>query len=77
MNEKIESVRQLIKNRQTLKAREMLNEIEKDMERKEALEEFASEVKRRIRSIGRSQHIEISAIDELCIKYSIKFKEKE
>ena len=57
MNEKIESVRQLIKNRQTLKAREMLNEIEKDMERKEALEEFASEVKRRIKSIGRSKHI--------------------
>jgi hypothetical protein len=46
-----------------------------DKERLEQLEEFASEVKRRVRSVGRSLSIHVSEFEDLFVKYDIKIKD--
>ena len=42
----------------------------------EKLREFASEVKKRIRSVGRSHVIDIADIDELIVKYNIQYEDE-
>jgi len=74
MEEKIEQIKELLKQRKNIEANKILDEIDKDLERLKELEIFASEVKRRIRACGKSQSISILDIDELIIQYNIQYK---
>ncbi len=78
MNEKIETIKNLIKQRKILRARALLKELDMNLERMKELEEFASEVKRIARNTGRSRSIDISELEPLFVKYKIKLsKESE
>lgn len=72
MNEKIELIKSLLKQRRTLEINKHLLELDKDLERLNELEEFAKEVKRRVRSAGRSMSIGTSDFEDIFVKYKIK-----
>jgi len=69
--EKIETIKELLKQRRTLEARKLLDELKDIINRKEELEEFSIEVKRLARNTGRSRSIDVGELEELFVKYRI------
>ncbi len=71
-NEKIEVIKELMKQRKTFDTLKLLNELEKDLGEIETLKEFSQEIKRLVRNSGRSNMISISEIEELIARFKIK-----
>lgn len=72
----IEEINRLIESRKDLEVKNILKELpeikKESDERLRELDEFAKEVKRRIRSSGKSLSIGVSDFEDLFVKYNIK-----
>lgn len=75
-DEQIEEIINCVNSHQTLQIKKILKELPefKGEERLESLEEFASEVKRRMRSSGKSLSVGVSDFEDLFVKHSISLE---
>lgn len=79
IKERLQLIQNLLNQRSILKIKKQLKEIEKQSDGLESqikeygnYKEFALEIKRLIRNLGKTNVVTIPEIDELIIKYDIK-----
>lgn len=65
MNEKIEEIREAIKQRRTPIVYGLLNELDGDLNKLEKLQEFFNEVKKLVRNLGKSNMIHKEEFERL------------
>lgn len=75
IEEELEKIIVLLNERRIMEAKKILKELSNKLieneNRLEELKEFASEVKRRMRSAGRSMSIGASEFEDIFVKYKI------
>ncbi len=66
MNEKITQIKELLKARKTIEARNMLDELDEELEK---LQTFFDEINSLVMNQGRSSLMSVSDIENLIIEY--------
>ena len=69
MNEKIIQIKELLNERHTLEAKNMLYELNLDLEKLDNLQKFFDEIKTLARNQGKSSLMDVSKVEEVIVKY--------